>query len=241
MEEQQQRIATTSAPRPARPIPLPREAVEWVRVAKLGNVETLTKPDDPVTKTKAVKGITTFKGLHISSILGVFRDAKVANEWVDLLKSMKEYPYEQKQCTSESPFVSSMSTVEGDAMQDIEVINQVYAFPWPIQARDFVLLRQFNFRNETRDVEVYYESIEDSRIPVKEEYIRGTNIYSRFYFRAEGDNTYCEVETQVDLKGTLPSSVINLIQKFWPMKTLGALEKIARKGTVAPLSRVAAW
>ena len=217
---------------------------DWQSIGKVGGVETFVKPDDPVTRTKAVKGTMTI-AVHISNVLGVFVDASVAPQWVDLLTEMSELRFEQQQCTSnDSAFVKSISEMDPSLVrpEDVEVVHQEYGFPWPLQPRDFVLLRQFKYDAEKKAVDVYYESIEDLRLPPKDGVIRGVNIYSRFYFRATAEGgTYIEVETQVDLKGSLPSFVINQIQKLWPMKTLGALKTVTQKGVTAPLARIADW
>ena len=217
---------------------------DWQSIGKVGGVETFVKPDDPVTRTKAVKG-TLGIPVHISNVLGVFVDASVAPQWVDLLSEMSELRFEQQQCTSgDSAFVKSIAQMDPALIkpEDVEVVHQEYGFPWPLQPRDFVLLRQFKYDAEQKSVDVYYESIEDLRLPPKDGVIRGVNIYSRFYFSATAEGgTYIEVETQVDLKGSLPSFVINQIQKLWPMKTLGALKTVTQKGVSAPLARIADW
>ena len=217
---------------------------EWQSIGVLGGVDTYVKPDDPVTRTKAVRGTKLLKNLHISSVMGAFADASVNPQWVDMLRKMKVFAYEPQQCTAETAFAKSLEAVDGeDALRDISVLHQVYSFPWPIQARDFCLLRQFRYDADRKEVEIYYESILDGRVPVDLSNIRGTNIYSRFFFRSapEDNATYCEIETQVDLKGSLPPAVINLVQRLWPTKTINALEALARRGTVPPLARVSAW
>ena len=226
---------------------------DWRPLGSVLGVQTWVKPDDPVTKTKAVKGSKTFASVHISSILGVFDDASVAPRWVDMLSTMTELEFEQQQCTSESAFVAAVSSVSASASadggaggqlhKDVSVVHQTFAFPWPIAPRDFVMLRQFDYDREAKEVRVYYESVTDARLPHSDKTIRAHNVYSKFFFKAlpDGRGTYVEVETQVDLKGTLPSMVINQVQKFWPSLTLSALGKLTKAGTVPPLARVADW
>lgn len=211
----------------------------WSSLGTFGGVTTYVKPDCLITRTKAVKGSKIFKNQHISGVLGVFSNATVAPEWVDMLKSMNEYPLVQDQCRGDTVFAKA--TLSAQRNPDTEVIHQVYNFPWPIQSRDFTLLRRFSFDAEKKEVEVYYESIQDDRVPISEQHIRGANIYSRFFFRKVVEGTWVEIETQVDLKGSLPSILINQVQKLWPMKTLNALEALVRKGSVPDLERVKSW
>jgi len=222
-------------------------AADWQSLGSIGGVQTYTKPDDPVTKTKAVRGTRLFANLHISHILGVFKDAAVATQWVDMLSAMHEYDFVANQCSAEesSAFVSkhtSSTTTIDPPSPDVQVVHQTYGFPWPIAPRDFVFLREFSFDESKAQVDVYYESITDGRVPVKDAVIRARNVYTLFRFKAVEGGTEVQVETAVDLKGSLPSVVINQVQKFWPMKTLLALERLSKKaGKTSVLARVAEW
>jgi hypothetical protein len=224
-------------------------AADWQIVGNIGGVETYTKPDDPVTRTKAVRGTRLFANLHISNVLGVFKDVAVATQWVDMLSAMHEYDFVPRQCSAEeeeaSAFVTkhtSSSSTNAPPSSDVQVVHQTYSFPWPIAPRDFLFLREFSFDEKKAEVNVYYESVLDDRVPVKDGVIRARNVYTVFRFKAVEAGTEVQVETAVDLKGTLPSVVINQIQKLWPMKTLLALERLSKKvGSSSALARVAAW
>jgi hypothetical protein len=134
------------------------------------------------------------------------------------------------------------------------VLYQLYNFPWPVQDRDFVLKRRVIRNNDRQILSIYYNSVEDARFASLESAIRGETLDTFWGFRCMDSEaldtddvsktnidephghtknncgrTFIEVSTVVDLKGALPTWLVNQLQKQWPSKTIDSLVTLADK------------
>jgi hypothetical protein len=156
----------------------------------------------------------------ISRIANVIFDGSKSTQWVDMLVIYKDIRE------------SSNVTIE----------YQQYDMPWPIWDRAFVLRRTDSFDPATKTVSVRYESVDDPRLPVPSDVVRGHDSGSFWKFSAlPGERTHVEIEVFVDPRGDLPAWLVNGIQKGWPRQTFAALAERAMKPDVAPDPRVAGW
>ena len=205
----------------------------WVAIGVEKGVEQfMFKKSDSAAITVKGRKLLPF---HISQIMGSFNNASIAHLWVDKLSSMREYDYIRGEC-SVSPSSSDGS------FKDFGVVHQVYGLPWPVKDRDFVLFRKFNYNEKLRTIVVDYESVNDTRLPVCDRFVRAHSNYSRWYFEAkEGGSTLVEVETMIDMKGSLPVFLINILQRSWPSNTILSLENLVSLSITAPLARVSKW
>ena len=87
------------------------------------------------------------------------------------------------------------------------------------------------------------ESVEHPKKPVQDCCVRGQAFGTFYRFEAlPGQNkTRLEVEVHTDPKGSLPSWLVNLVQKSWPRDTLMGLLKEAQKPEITPDPKYADW
>ena len=153
------------------------------------------KSNVPGTKLIGARGVTVLD-THISRAMGPFVNMTMAFDWVDLLKSIKAYPFIDKLnarndiVVTKRPESTSSSTFGQDGYVPIDIVHQETQLPWPISPRDIVLQRTFHYfhnpfhaikknirpkNNNSYDssssapssVTITYKSIEDERIPPK--------------------------------------------------------------------------
>eukprot|EP01038_Epipyxis_sp_PR26KG_P007896 gene7896-10716_t len=53
--------------------------------------------------------------------------------------------------------------------------------------------------------------------------------------------TMIEIESFVDMKGSIPTWFINHMQRYWPETTVATFNKLAKKGAIQPHPRIADW
>ena len=136
--------------------------------------------------------------MHIAQIWAVFSDVSKQAEWIDRLK--------------ETRLVSELSE------QSVRYYSEYYS-PWPISNRDFLFQRVINIDQDSKVITVMVNSVEDEREPEADCCVRGW--LSRAYWRftaQESGKTKVEVEVVTDPKGLIPTWIINLVQRSWPVK-----------------------
>ncbi len=174
-----------------------------------------------VSYRKPVSGspIVAFKGeadvkASIDKILWVLTNNEHKPKWVHRLK--KSYELEKK-----GPFHA--------------IIYQVFKLPLPISNRDYVYEGKISRKGE--QVLVNLKSVSHRKSPP----VEGVRAYLKrctYTLTPKGDNlTHISVEVHTDPRGWLPSWLVNIIQKKWPIRTLSGIRKMVKKsfvGTVAP-------
>jgi START domain len=137
----------------------------------------------------------------MNRILFVLSDIEKAGEWIDRLTVSK--------------------VLERNGLLET-VVYQEFSLPWPISDRSFV------FRGKARkeeDGRVIIElKSEDNKLAPPSKGVRGELIESKYVLTPISDTqTKLEVEIFADPKGAIPTWLINLIQKSWPIKTISAI------------------
>ena len=191
----------------------------WVKVMTQEGV-TVDRKTVPGSPLFAFRGEGVFD-LPIGKLVTVLKTAEIAAEWVDLMLEHK--------------VVRVVGT-------DKNLIYESYGLPWPIDDRDYVMHETMGYDAATKVFTIDYQSVEDSALPPKKDFVRAVAIQT--YWRLEKVNdtrTKIEVEVHTDPKGALPAWLINLIQKDWPWKTISGLVNRASQSDIQADPRVSDW
>jgi hypothetical protein len=163
---------------------------------------------------KSVKGskIVAFKGetvinASVERILWVLTNNRYRTEWVDRLKVSQVLerftPYES-------------------------IIYQVFKLPFPISNRDYVYRAKVTRHGEA-GAKVNIKSVFHKKAP-QPAGVRAHLSRCEYVLEPRGaKQTFVRVEVHTDPRGWLPSWLVNLIQKSWPIKTLGGIKRMVNK------------
>jgi hypothetical protein len=165
----------------------------------------------------------TVAPIAIGKLLAVFLDRNQRKYWVDRYDDSK---------TLERPGPLS------------EIYWIKFALPFPVSNRDYVLRADGTMDAEHHVFLANIHSVNDPRKPKDDCCVRATA--NRTFYRFEAikgvpEKTKIVVEVSTDPKGMLPDWLVNIIQKKWPVKTLGGLIERTRKANPAPLPDFATW
>ena len=194
-------------------------ALRWEPLTRSNGVD-VSRSKVPGSPILGVRVVAT-KNVHIGKIYELFRNVSRQVEWVNRLK--KTYLISKPE--DENPRYYSH-----------------YHSPWPVNDRDFVFQRKLHIDEDKKRITVLIHSVVDDRLPEKNCCVRGW--LSRGYWRftaLPGNKTKIEVELFTDPKGLLPSWVINLLQKSWPVKSIGSLVARASKPDIPKTPKFADW
>ena len=190
--------------------------------------ETLSVEDGFTTQRKVVAGsdMFAFRGemiteVSIAELMTVFLDTDRRKDWVDKFES------------------SSDLSVDGEFSKTYYIR---FDLPFPITDRDYVLSAEGKIDDANRVVTTLIKSVDHQKAPADDCCVRA-NALGTFYRFAQLPNgkTKLEVEVHTDPKGSLPSWLVNVIQKSWPRKTLQALVREAKKNNVPKHATFAHW
>ena len=174
----------------------------------------------PHSGIMGVRGIATVD-VHIGKIYELFRTVPRQSEWVNRLK--ETYLISKP----EEPVVRYYSR---------------YHSPWPISDRDFVFQGELQIEEDKKRVTVVIRSVEDERMPENDCCVRGWLTRGFWRFTAlDGEKTLIEVEVITDPKGLVPTWLINLVQKSWPVKSIGGLVSRAAEPDIPKTPQYAEW
>ena len=98
--------------------------------------------------------------------------------------------------------------------------------------RDFVYQYIFKYKPDEKMILVDVSAAKHADAPPSKTVgVRGKIIMGKYrlYPKNAGKETYVEVEYLADPKGWLPTWVVNIVQKTWPLKTLKGLRKQVNK------------
>ncbi len=178
--------------------------------------ETLSVEDGFTTQRKVVPGsdMFAFRGemvtdISIAELMTVFLDTERRKDWVDKFQSSNDL------------------SIDGEFEKTYYIR---FDLPFPITDRDYVLNAVGKIDEANRVVTTLIKSVDHDKKPADDCCVRA-NALGTFYRFAQLPNgkTKLEVEVHTDPKGSLPSWLVNVIQKSWPRKTLQALVREARK------------
>ena len=171
------------------------------------------KKNSPGDEVNTYRGTTTMP-MSIERIAYVLDDTESKTEWVSRLKQENR--------------------LEGNPFSYRSIAYQHYNLSWPVSDRDYVIESKWSVMKDKKlpTVILSIKSIVRDSVPEIEGRVRG-QLYRLVYKleKLESNQTRVTVEIMVNPKGLLPNFMINLIQKDWPITTLGQLNAQALKGT----------
>jgi len=130
-----------------------------------------------------------------------------------------------------------------DDLVEFHVIRNVSQFerieynhvgtPFVVKDRDFVMDIKVVPDHLKRTILVLMHSVGDPAAP-ETKYVRGVIMESSFILRSidAGGKVLMTAEVHVDPKGSIPSWLVNLLQKDWPHNTLYKLRKQCAKNDI---------
>jgi hypothetical protein len=177
----------------------------WESVDEADGIAVFRR-DVPGSPLVAFKGVTTIEA-SIDKVLWVLVDNEHKTEWVDM-------------CT-ESRVLERISDHE-------VVIYQRFSLPWYLSDRDYVY-RARAVPEEHGAIRLVMSSCEHAAAPATVG-VRGRLVESCYLLTPLGDNrTRVSVEIQTDPCGMVPDTLVNLVQREWPLKTLRGVRRQCRQ------------
>ncbi|GAB4015198.1 MAG: hypothetical protein Fur0010_13950 [Bdellovibrio sp.] len=180
-------------------------------------------PDDSDWKKDTViDGFTIFtRSEEGSSILGF----KLSGVLQAPIEQVMEHLRDVESSSEWTPGLVKKTTIED--ISDIEAITySVSDLPWPLKRRDYILHNKLFIHEKNKLLYVISYSIEDSRKPIDEDFVRADIGYSNIGLRpVSNKETYIEWTVFADPKGIIPSFIVNFYQKKFGVKFFHALEK----------------
>jgi hypothetical protein len=168
----------------------------WEKIDEADGIKVFRKevPGSPLVAFRGEGMISA----PLEKLLWVLADNAHRTEWVDRLKK--------------SVVLQTNGSYE-------YIVYQHFGLPFPISDRDYVY-RGKATRDKNGVVTLDISSVTHPKAPATVG-VRANVIGSRYVLTPKGpDKTYVVVEIHTDPKGAIPTWLVNLIQKSWPMKTL---------------------
>jgi hypothetical protein len=167
-----------------------------------------------------------FVAAPIQRVASVLIDRKRSPEWIDRMVKTK--------------VLRELSETESINWNHIKT-------PTPLKDRDFVFKSVLTTDPAKKQVTFRYFSVTDKLAPETDDYVRGHFQEGKFELTvAERTNkdgsktkgTLVVAEVIVDPRGSVPTFIVNMVQKSWPHKTLTALRKQVAKPDIKDDKRV---
>jgi hypothetical protein len=194
-------------------------AAGWEVVGNTDNVKVSRKQVEGSSKL-AFRGETIAK-VHIGRIVNVFADFTQRRFWVDRWK-------EDRELENRGP------------LERIFWIR--FGLPFPVSDRDYILHVKAEPNEAARTVTARINSVTHRKKGEDDCCVRGLVVSTYYRFEAlAGERTKLTVEVHTDPRGMLPSWVVNLIQKKWPVKTLNGLVAAALRPTITVRPEYQSW
>jgi hypothetical protein len=181
--------------------------------------------DVPGSDVVALRG-EGFIAAPITRVASVLADRKRSTEWIDRLVRTK--------------VLRELSETESINWNHIKT-------PTPLKDRDFVFKTMIKTDPAKKKVIFSYHSVTDKAAPETDHYVRGSFKSGKFELtvvdRTNKDGTKTRgtqvvAEVIVDPRGSVPTFIVNMVQKSWPHKTLTALRKQVAKPDIKDDKRV---
>jgi hypothetical protein len=186
-------------------------AAAWEKIDDENGIKVFRK-DVPGSQLVAFRGEAMISA-PLEKLLWVLADNAHRTDWVDRLKK---------------------SVVLATSGRYEFIVYQHFGLPFPISDRDYVY-RGRATRDQHGVVTLAIASVTHPKAPATIG-VRANLIGSRYVLTPKGpDKTYVVVEVHTDPKGAIPTWLVNLIQKSWPMKTLKGLRAQVTKSFVKRL------
>jgi START domain len=181
--------------------------------------------DVPGSSIVALRG-EGFVEAPIARVASVLADRKRSVEWIDRLVKTK--------------VLRQLSDTESINWNHIKT-------PTPLKDRDFVFKSMITTDPAQKKVLFSYYSVKDALAPETDDYVRGSFKAGKFELtmatRTNKDGTktrgtIVNAEVEVDPAGSVPTFIVNMVQKSWPHKTLTALRRQVAKPDIKDDPRV---
>jgi len=192
-------------------LPLTAWAASWKKIDDEDGIAVF-KQSVPGSGLHAFRG-TAMVNAPMAKLMWVLADNKHRTDWVDRLK--KSVVLEKK---SDYDFI----------------VYQHFGSPAIVSDRDFVYRARAHLRKDGSTV-LNIVSVKHPKAP-KTVGVRGELKHSSYVLTPKGNKTHVEVTVHLDPKGSLPSWIVNLVQKSWPRKTLLGLRKQVKKPFVGKMA-----
>lgn len=202
----------------------PSSDAKWEQFDEADGIRMFRR-DVPGSSVVALRG-EGFISAPIARVASVLVDRKRSTEWIDRLVKTK--------------VIRHISETEAVNWNHIRT-------PSPLKDRDFVFKTLITTNPAKKQVVFSYHSVTDSLAPEYDAYVRGSFQSGKFELtmvertnkdgaKTRGTNVVAEV--LVDPRGSVPSFLVNMVQKSWPHKTLMALRKQVAKPDIKDDPRV---
>lgn len=169
------------------------------------------KQELPDSSIFAFRGVTVIDA-PLEKILWVVADNQHRTEWVDRLKQ----------------------SIVLERKSDVDfVLYQHFGAPAVVSDRDFVFRAQA-YSLADGSVKIEIKSVTHPKAPPTVG-VRGDLKHSSYTLKRVGEQTQVDVTVHMDPRGSLPTWIVNMIQKSWPLKTLSALRTHVKKPFVGSL------
>ncbi len=180
------------------------QAKGWEEIGNEDGVKSFRK-DVPGSKIVAFSGETVIKA-SMERILWVLMSNEHRKKWVHRLKDSRVLERKSKYSA---------------------IIYQEFGLPIPISNRDYVY--QADVKRSGTGAIVDIRSTTHPKAP-KTVGVRAYLRRCQYVLEPRGPGeTFIRVEVHTDPKGLLPSWLVNLIQKKWPLNTLSGIRKMTQK------------
>jgi hypothetical protein len=189
----------------------PAAAGAWEKIDEEDGIKVFRKevPGSPLVAFRGEAMVSA----PIEKLLWVLADNAHRTDWVDRLKK--------------SVVLQTNGSYE-------YIVYQHFGLPFPISDRDYVY-RGRATRDKNGVVTLDIASVTHPKAPATVG-VRANLIGSRYVLTPKGpEKTYVVVEIHTDPKGAIPTWLVNLIQKSWPMKTMQGLRSQVAKSFVKRL------
>jgi hypothetical protein len=194
------------------------------RPASAGGWEKIDEEDGIRVFRKEMPGspLVAFRGegmvySPIEKILWVLADDAHRAQWTDRLEK---------------------SRVLEQRSQSESIIYQHYGMPFPVSDRDYVYYGRAT-RNAAGGVTIDLRSVTHPKAPPTVG-VRAKLMFGRYTLIPKGRSaTFVVVEMHTDPMGSIPSWLVNLVQKSWPLKTIQGLRQQVKKAFVGRIELAA--
>lgn len=160
----------------------------------------------------AMRGDVTFNA-PIQKVIALMSAEKAKVKWVNRLKEVR--------------------ILEQASPLDYVAYTR-FKLPWPVYPRDFVTKIQVKVFPKEKKIIRYRYSIRHTKAPKRKGVVRAQMHYSRYIIQsvANGSKTYMRAEGYGDPKGSIPSFIVNMIQRGWPLKSIRGMQRQLRSGKI---------
>ena len=212
--------ATVLGQTPARP-----HGQGWQSHGVRAGVVTHSKPS--ASGHLIFHGSAYARGVHVAELLAATLDDAHAAEWVDKLLEIRSARWPGR--ATSAPWGTRVC-------EDLSL--QVFDAPWPVSDREMLMRRRVLVTAANRTVRIAFEpavGAEALGFPVGKGRVRA-DAFSEFEFVASATElgTRVALVGLVNPKGSLPTALINVLNRDWAANTISGLLRHARRATRLP-------